>query len=117
MVKRAPYIVVFLLVLLAVANPVAVPVFEEGSRALALLTASPATALRQASTISAPLGVGALGRVDPSSKVRRIAPPSTVSVNRVHRLLVEEGEFVSAGQLLAEFADADQRRAAVAEAE
>jgi HlyD family secretion protein len=64
-----------------------------------------------------PIGVGALGRVEPASRVRRVAPPSTVTMNRVDRLLVEEGDDVAAGQLLAEFADAAEKRAAVEQAD
>jgi len=64
-----------------------------------------------------PLGVGALGRVEPASRVRRVAPPSTVTMNRVDRLLVEEGDDVAAGQLLAEFADAAEKHAAVEQAD
>jgi len=62
-------------------------------------------------------GVGALGRVEPASRVRRIAPPATVTMNRVDHLLVEEGDDVVAGQLLAEFADAAQKHAAVEQAD
>jgi HlyD family secretion protein len=58
-------------------------------------------------------GVGALGRVEPASRVRRIAPPSTITMNRVDNLFVNEGDDVIAGQPLAEFADAARKRAAV----
>jgi HlyD family secretion protein len=64
----------------------------------------------------APPGVGALGRVEPASRIRRLGPPSTLAVTRVQRLFVQEGEQVHADQLLAEFADADLKDAAVAEA-
>src|ERR1700677_173610 len=64
-----------------------------------------------------PLGVGALGRVEPASRVRRVAPPSTVTMNRVDRLMVQEGDDVAAGQLLAEFADAAEKHAAVEQAD
>jgi len=72
----------------------------------------------------APVGVGALGRVEPASRVRRLGSPSSLAVNRVDRLLVGEGDEAGAGQLLAEFADAALKDtqvgdadAAVAEAE
>jgi HlyD family secretion protein len=67
--------------------------------------------------IAEPAGVGALGRVDPVSRVRRLAPPATVTMNRVERLFVKQGDNVTAGQVLAEFADAPQKRAAVAQAD
>jgi len=63
-----------------------------------------------------PAGVGALGRVEPASRVRRLGPPSSLAVNRVDRLLVHEGDQVAAGQLLAEFADAPLKDAAMLEA-
>lgn len=71
----------------------------------------PASELRPA-----PIGVGALGRVEPASRIRRLGPPSTLAVTRVQELFVQEGEQVRADQLLAEFADADLKDAAVAEA-
>jgi len=63
-----------------------------------------------------PVGVGALGRVVPATRIRRLGPPSTIAVTRVGRLFVQQGEQVKAGQLLAEFADANLKDAAVAEA-
>lgn len=66
---------------------------------------------------SAPAGVGALGRVEPAGRIRRLASPGLSLGARLDRLLVREGEVVRAGQILAEFADAPQRDAAVAEAE
>ena len=50
-----------------------------------------------------PIGVGALGRVEPASSVRRIGPPGTLAVNRLHRLMVTDGQDVTEGELLAEF--------------
>jgi HlyD family secretion protein len=67
--------------------------------------------------IAGPVGVGALGRVEPASRVRRISPPGSITMNRVDRLFVAEGDNVTAGQLLAEFADAATKHAAVAQAD
>jgi HlyD family secretion protein len=64
-----------------------------------------------------PAGVGALGRVEPASHVRKLAQPGGFSVNRVERLLVAEGDRVEAGALLAELSDAAQKDAAIAQAE
>ncbi len=64
-----------------------------------------------------PVGVGALGRIEPESRIRRLAPPGGFAVNRIDRMLVEEGQIVAAGQVLAAFADAAQKDAAVAQAE
>ncbi|MEO3470954.1 efflux RND transporter periplasmic adaptor subunit [Roseomonas sp. CAU 1739] len=84
----------------------------------ALLTRGEAT--RPAPTIAAapagPVGVGALGRVEPASRIRRLTQPGGMAVTRLDRLLVEEGAAVTEGQLLAEFADAAQKDAAVAQA-
>ncbi len=65
---------------------------------------------------SAPIGVGALGRVEPASRVRKLSQPGGFAVNRVDRLLVAEGDRVEAGQLLAVLADAAQKDALVAQA-
>ncbi|MBI0536189.1 HlyD family efflux transporter periplasmic adaptor subunit [Roseomonas sp. KE2513] len=61
-----------------------------------------------------PVGVGALGRVEPAGRIRRLAAPATGA--RLDRLMVAEGDTVKAGQVLAEFADAAQRDASVTEA-
>ncbi len=75
----------------------------------------PAAPARAAS--SAPAGVGALGRVEPASRILKLTQGGTMGTIRLERLLVREGEAVAAGQILAEFSDAAQRDAAVAEAE
>jgi HlyD family secretion protein len=69
-------------------------------------------------------GVGALGRVDPASRIRKLSAPGGFNVTRIQRVLVTEGDQVRAGQLLAEFGDialkdatVAQSQAAVAEAE
>ena len=64
-----------------------------------------------------PAGVGALGRVEPASRIRKLAQPGGFSVNRVEKLLVAEGEQVEAGQILAVLSDAEQKDAAVAQAD
>ncbi len=46
-------------------------------------------------------GVSARGRIEPLDGILRIAGPSSTSVSVVARLLVDEGERVAAGQLLA----------------
>ncbi len=64
-----------------------------------------------------PIGVGALGRVEPASRIRRLNQPGGMAVTRLDRLLVAEGAEVTQGQLLAEFADAGMKDAAAAQAE
>ena len=64
-----------------------------------------------------PLGVGALGRIEPTSRVRKLSHPGGMAVTRIERLLVAEGELVAAGQVLAEFADAAQKDATATQAD
>ncbi|MGK7864050.1 HlyD family efflux transporter periplasmic adaptor subunit [Falsiroseomonas sp. E2-1-a4] len=74
--------------------------------------ATPATPVAQS-----PVGVGALGRVEPASRILRLAPAGGVEGARIARLLVAEGDAVAAGQVVAEFHDAALRDAALAQAE
>ncbi|MDO9499970.1 HlyD family efflux transporter periplasmic adaptor subunit [Falsiroseomonas sp.] len=62
-------------------------------------------------------GVGALGRVEPASRILRLAPAGGVEGARIARLLVAEGDAVAAGQVVAEFHDAALKDAALAQAE
>ncbi len=62
------------------------------------------------------LGVGALGRVEPATRIRRLGAPGGMNVTRLSRLLVEEGAAVTEHQLLAELADAPQKDAQTARA-
>ncbi len=64
-----------------------------------------------------PVGVGALGRVEPASRIRRLAPGNSQEGTRIARLMVEEGSLVQAGQVVAEFNDAALKDAALAQAE
>lgn len=66
---------------------------------------------------AAPLGVGALGRIEPASRIRKLNQPGGMAVTRLERLFVTEGEEVREGQLLAEFADAHMKDAAAQQAE
>jgi len=65
---------------------------------------------------SAPVGIGALGRVEPASRIRRLTHPGGMSVTRLERLFVAEGDEVAEGALLAEFADGAQKAASIAQA-
>jgi HlyD family secretion protein len=60
--------------------------------------------------------VGALGRVEPASRILRLAPPASQGSPRIERLMVEEGSRVAAGAVLAVFSDAALKDAALAEA-
>lgn len=63
-----------------------------------------------------PVGVGALGRIEPASRVRRLATAAGPEGARIARLLVTEGDQVAAGQRLAEFHDLPKKQAALAQA-
>jgi HlyD family secretion protein len=65
----------------------------------------------------APVGIGALGRIEPASRVRRLAAVSAPEGSRISRLLVKEGDRVSDGQVLAEFHDLPKREAALEQAQ
>ena len=60
-------------------------------------------------------GVAALGRLQPYGDIRTLAPPTTggSSNPRISQLLVEEGQRVKRGQLLARFDSAPRERAEV----
>jgi HlyD family secretion protein len=59
----------------------------------------------------------ALGRVEPASRIRKVAPPDVLSNPRLEALLVQEGSKVKAGELLGWFAGRDKALAAVRRAE
>jgi HlyD family secretion protein len=80
-------------------------VFHENAPPPAPVAAAPAR----------PPGVGALGRVEPASRVRKLNQPGGMAVTRLERLMVAEGDDVRAGQVLAEFADAGLKDATVAQ--
>jgi HlyD family secretion protein len=60
-------------------------------------------------------GVAALGRLEPYGDIRTLAPPTTggSSNPRISQLLVEEGQRVRRGQILARFDSAPSQRAEV----
>lgn len=64
-----------------------------------------------AAAVAAEPGVGALGRIEPASRVRKLATASGPEGARVGRLLVAEGDRVKAGQVLAEFHDLGRKQA------
>ena len=60
--------------------------------------------------------VGALGRLEPGQKVHQVAPPASFEGARVERLLVEEGDAVPKGGVIAELDLLARREAALLEA-
>ena len=79
-------------------------------------TPTPTTAASAARGDAAPKnGVAALGRLEPFGDIRTLAAPTTGgSINpRISQLLIEEGQRVKRGQLLARFDSAPSQRAEV----
>jgi HlyD family secretion protein len=66
---------------------------------------------------AAPVGIGALGRVEPASRILRLAPAGMQGESRIDRLLVAEGDRIAADAVIAEFHDAKLKDAALAQAE
>ncbi|MCK6553030.1 HlyD family efflux transporter periplasmic adaptor subunit [Candidatus Binatia bacterium] len=62
-------------------------------------------------------GVGCMGRVEPASRVRRLAAPESQGVVTLAELAVREGERVERGQVLGWFSGRSSRAAAVRLAE
>jgi HlyD family secretion protein len=69
-----------------------------------------------AAVAPAPIGVGALGRIEPASRILRLAAAPSLDGARIERLLVAEGDVVQPGQVLAEFSDAALKDAATRQA-
>jgi HlyD family secretion protein len=61
--------------------------------------------------------VTALGRLEPRGTVVQLSAPTSAQGNRVEQLLVQAGDRVQVGQVIAILDAYDQRRAALAEAE
>ena len=62
-------------------------------------------------------GVGALGRIEPASRVLRLHAPTSMEGARIETLLVAEGQTVKAGEVVAVLDVFARRDAAVKEAE
>ena len=74
------------------------------SVALALLLPSLVACNRkpaEPTAVVAPRQVSALGRIEPESKIRRVSVPSSLSGDRIEKLLVQEDDEVKQGQPLA----------------
>lgn len=71
----------------------------------------------EAPAVVAPRRVSALGRVEPESKIRRVSIASSVSGDRIDKLLVQEDDEVKKGQALAILNSYASLKAALKEAE
>lgn len=95
-----------------------------GAAALAIVPALAIVTMREGVPRGTPAvaaatarGVGALGRVEPASRVRNVTHGAGPEGARVARLLVAEGDEVATGQLLAEMHDLPRKEAALSLAE
>jgi HlyD family secretion protein len=72
----------------------------------------------QPATVTTPVvqTVTALGRLAPRGEVIKLSAPTSSQGNRVDRLLVQEGDRVKAGQVIAILDSHDERKAALEEA-
>lgn len=61
--------------------------------------------------------VGALGTLEPKSRILKLSAPTALEGARIERMLVEEGDAISKGAVIAVLDLADRRQAAVKEAE
>lgn len=68
-------------------------------------------------SVSPDRAVGALGRLEPQWKVIRLSASTSLEVGRISRLLVEEGDSVKQGQIVAVLDNHERLRAALVEAE
>ena len=55
----------------------------------------------ETAAVVAPRQVSALGRIEPESKIRRVSVPSSLSGDRIEKLLVQEDDEVKQGQPMA----------------
>lgn len=60
-----------------------------------------------------PTNVAALGRIEPQGQIVRLSAPSSLQGAQVKELLVEEGQRVQAGQVIATLDSQDSRKAAL----
>jgi HlyD family secretion protein len=61
--------------------------------------------------------VGALGTLEPKSRIIRLSAPTSLEGARIERLMVEEGDSISKGAVIGVLDTADRRKGAVGEAE
>ncbi len=102
---------------LAVGALIAFCVIGTAVLAIASRTASPQPAVPLVTPAASIRRVHALGRLEPRGTVLQISAPSGNEGARIEKLLVEEGQDVSPGDLLAVLDNAERREAAVLEAD
>lgn len=61
--------------------------------------------------------VGALGTLEPKSRVIKLSAPTSIEGARIERLMVEEGQPIAKGAVIAVLDTADRRQSAVGEAQ
>lgn len=93
-----------------IAGGLAVPLVSRRLAAGAVAQSAPAES-------QLPRRVHALGRLEPAGKIRRLGAPTSSNLALVEELLVEEGDDVAAGEVLARLDHYPHRQAALMEAE
>jgi HlyD family secretion protein len=88
-----------------------------GAIALYTLSQTAPRPEQQPTTVTTKPKVTALGRIEPESKVVRLAAPVSLEGDRVTELAVKEGERVKAGQVIAILDSRDRLQDAVQQAE
>lgn len=70
-----------------------------------------------ASVKAQPQKIVALGRIEPKSEIINLFPPLDLYGDRIKQILVQQGDQVTAGQIIATLASEDRLQAALAEAQ
>jgi HlyD family secretion protein len=86
-------------------------------RSVSSQTSSPAPALLKSPLPSTPTAVSALGQLEPKGKITRLSAPATLEGSRLDQVLIQEGQTVQAGQVVAVLDSQTRRLAAVRKAE
>ncbi|NJL40187.1 MAG: HlyD family efflux transporter periplasmic adaptor subunit [Leptolyngbyaceae cyanobacterium SM1_4_3] len=71
----------------------------------------------ESAPVVSPQRIVALGRLEPQQEVIKVSVPSTLTNDRITRLLVQRGDRVQAGQVIAILDSRDRLQGALAEAE
>ncbi len=86
-------------------------------RSVSSQTASPAPAQLKSPVPSTPTAVSALGQLEPKGKIIRLSAPASLEGSRVDQVVVQEGQTLQAGQIVAILDNQPRRLAAVRKAE
>ena len=100
----------------SVIGVVAIAVAYTFSHIRSLASDSETVAVDSSPEASVTESIAALGRLEPQGKVINLAPNPTISGARISKILIQDGEHIQAGQVIAILDNNAQRLAALAEA-